>query len=42
MSKGFSYPILANCKDIEAKLKASAKPEDAKTVEAARFIITSL
>ena len=42
MSKGFNYPILANCKDIEAKLRASALPADARTVEAARFIIASL
>lgn len=42
MSKGFSYPILANCKDIEAKLIYKGRPEDARTVEAARFIINSL
>ena len=42
MSKGFSYPILANCKDIEAKLSHSDKPADQKTVLAARFLIASL
>ena len=42
MSKGFNYPILANCKDIEERLKASDKEEDKKTVEAARYIIDAL
>jgi hypothetical protein len=42
MSKGFSYPIMANCKDMEARLKNSSKPEDQETVAAARFIIKEL
>ena len=42
MSKGFNYPILANCKDIEERLRASDKEEDKKTVEAARYIIDAL
>ena len=42
MSKGFNYPILANCKDIEERLRASDRQEDKKTVEAARYIIDAL
>lgn len=42
MSKGFSYPLLANCKDIEARLKLNPTPENDKTVAAARYIINAL
>jgi S-ribosylhomocysteine lyase LuxS involved in autoinducer biosynthesis len=42
MSKGFSYPLLTNCKDIEARLSKRESAEDQKTVEAARFMIKAL
>jgi S-ribosylhomocysteine lyase LuxS involved in autoinducer biosynthesis len=42
MSKGFNYPLIANCKDIEARLKDSTKEEDQKTVASARYIIKAL
>jgi hypothetical protein len=42
MSKGFSYPLLANCKDIEARLTKRTSPADKGTVEAAQYIINAL
>jgi hypothetical protein len=42
MSKGFTYPLLANCKDIEARLTQRASPGDNGTVEAAQYIINAL
>jgi hypothetical protein len=42
MSKGFNYPILANCKDINERLTSSSKAEDQKTVVAAQYIINAL
>lgn len=42
MSKGFTYPLLANCKDIEVRLSKQDSPADKGTVEAARYIISAL
>ena len=42
MSKGFNYPILANCKDIEERLKVSEKEEDKAAVAAAQYVINCL
>jgi hypothetical protein len=42
MSKGFNYPLLAHCKDIQARLENSTRTEDNATVAAAKFIIEAL
>jgi hypothetical protein len=42
MSKGFHYPLLANCKDIEARLIKRTSETDKGTVEAAQYIINAL
>jgi len=42
MSKGFSYPFLENCRDIVEQLKNAKAPEDLKTLEAAKYIVSTL
>ena len=39
MSKGFNYPLLANCKDIKARLEESKDESKKKTILAAEYII---
>jgi hypothetical protein len=42
MSKGFNYPLLANCKDIADRLKERTEEKDKAAAEAATFIIEAL
>jgi hypothetical protein len=42
MSKGFNYPLLANCRDVEARLKDSQKEDDQKYAAAAKYIVEAL
>lgn len=42
MSKGFKYPLIANCRDIESKLRASEKPEDQKVKKFAAYVVETL
>jgi len=42
MSKGFRYPLIANCRDITNQLKNSTKEEDKTIVKAAEYIVNAL
>jgi len=42
MSKGFKYPLIANCRDIVNKLKGSSKDSDQTIVKAAEYIADTL
>jgi len=39
MSKGFKYPLIANCREIVNKLNNSLNEEDQMTVRAAEYIV---
>ena len=42
MSKGFSYPILSNCEDIEARLENKTDEEHLLIRRAAQYVISVL
>ena len=42
MSKGYQYPILQNCRDIESNLKNPKNDDEGKTLEAAKYMIQEL
>ena len=42
MSKGFKYPLIANCREIVNKLNNSLNEEDQMTVRAAEYIVEQL
>jgi hypothetical protein len=42
MSKGFKYPLIANCADITTKLKDSSKTEDKIIVSVAQYVVDAL